>query len=81
MSVAGKKAYKVYLTEEAADYLSARMETKPGSGGLSALLDEMVVNLYRTLKAAGIKEGKKFTWASLLRMLIEGLLIERLKKQ
>ncbi len=73
MAVAGKKPYKVYLTPEAADFISQRMEKTKGSGGLSALLDEMVVNLYNTLKKSGLEGGKKLTWAKLFRILVNGL--------
>ena len=73
MTVAGKKAYRLYLTPEAADFISAKMEIKKGSGGLSALVDEMIVNLYQTLKQSGMDEGKKLTWAKLVRIFINGL--------
>lgn len=73
MTVAGKKAYKLYLTEEAADFITAQMEGKRGSGGLSAVVDEVIVNLYKTMKASGLDKGQKWTWANLAKFIIYGL--------
>jgi hypothetical protein len=74
MSIKGKKQYKIYLTEENAEFVKAYLESKRGAGGLSAVLDEYIKNMAETLKRSGVKPGQKLTWAKVARMAIEGLM-------
>jgi hypothetical protein len=73
MSLEGKKAYKVFLSEKEADYVKAHIMSKKGEGGFSALLDTVVINLYKTMKESGIEQGRKITWAKVIKMFFNGI--------
>jgi len=73
MPVAGKKEYRVYLTEESTEYVKSIIQSKKGEGGFSQLVDEVIIGLYATMKESGIKEGKKMTWTKVFRMLVNGI--------
>lgn len=72
--VIGKKQYRVYLTESEVEYLRSRIEYKaPNTGGLSALLDDYVCKLAKTMRASGHKPGEKMTWAHVVKMFLKGI--------
>lgn len=72
--VIGKKSYKVYLTESEVDYLRSRIEHgMPGTGGLSALLDDYVCKLAATMRASGHKVGQRMTWSHVVKMFLKGI--------
>jgi len=68
MPVAGKKEYRVYLSEKETQYIKQHLHSVKGQGGFSALMDEMVKNLYLSLQEKGIKEGRKLTWKRILKL-------------
>ena len=73
--VKGKKRYAVYLTELEAEYLKSLIEYKtPGSGGFSALIDDHVCKLARTMRASGLTPGRKVTWSHVVKIFFKGLI-------
>lgn len=77
MAIEGKKAYKVYLTEENVElvrnFFFATTTDETVGGGFSGLLDSYVASLANTIRKAGIKPGRKLTLAKILRMAISGI--------
>lgn len=73
MAIKGKKLYKVYLDEEETEFLKTFLDSTRGKGGLSGLLNTVVVNTAATIREAGIKpDASNFTWAKLIRMVLIG---------
>ena len=70
--VKNKREYKVYLTEENAEYVKTFLESKRNTGGLSGLVDGYIATMAKTLKASGYKPGEKVTVAKMLRIAKEG---------
>jgi hypothetical protein len=66
MAIKGKKLVKLYLDEENYEFLKAHMETKPGSGGISGLVDKYLARCAHSVKSnvdlfGNIQPGK-LTW-------------------
>ena len=68
MPVAGKREYRVYLSEKETAYIKEHIHSVKGQGGFSALMDSVVLSLYETLKKRKLKDGQKYTWKRILKL-------------
>lgn len=51
MAVEGKKMYRLYLTPENYEVVIKHLETHPGAGGVSALVDRYIARCAQVIKS------------------------------
>lgn len=73
MAIKGKRVYRVYLDEEDTEYIKSFLKSKRGTGGLSAILNKIIVALAAILRESGaVKPGAKLNWTRFIRMVFSG---------
>ncbi len=60
MTVKGKKAYKVYLTEKNTKFVKSFLESNKTKGGLSLLFDKFITKTARIIRKNQYLAVKKF---------------------
>lgn len=80
MSIApkGKREYKVYLNEENAEYVKSFILCTRQKGGFSALVDNYVSIMAKTLKLSGYTPAERISAKTLLKIIKNGLAQEPL---
>ena len=73
MTINEKKAYKIYLNKENVELVQNYLDRSKGSGGMSALIDEYIANMARTITASQLANGEKLGWAKLFKLFVNGL--------
>lgn len=73
MAVKGKKQYTIYLDEADAETVMEFLDRSKSAGGMSALVNEYIANVARTLRESDLAKGQKLGWSKIFKLFINGL--------
>lgn len=72
MPIEGKRKYSFYLDEENTELVKSFVDQTRMSGGMSALVDELMKVLADTLRASGV-DKRPMNYAKVVRIFFEGI--------